>query len=63
VAERKHSEVRQRTCQVCVRLNPAESALLKAEASRRGWSEARVLREAFIASLPAGPEQQGERDA
>ena len=77
MAERKHSEVRQRTRMVGLRLSPAESGLLKAEAARRGWSEARVLRETFLASLapqPAiylehgeskylSPERQGVEDA
>jgi hypothetical protein len=49
--ERKHSETRQRTDMVCVRLNPAESALLTAEAERTGEHESTLLRDAFLASI------------
>lgn len=47
-------ETRQRTHLVGVRLSPAESALLRAEAKRTGLTMATVLREAFLASVKAG---------
>jgi len=51
---RKHSEVRQRTEAVLVRLLPAERELLKAEAERTGQHESTLLRERFLASLKPG---------
>jgi hypothetical protein len=56
--ERKHSETRQRTHLVCVRMNPEESGLLKAEAARTGASEASLLRDAFLASLGANNNEE-----
>lgn len=51
MAEHHGSENRQRQKQVAVRLNDAEYALLQAETERTGWSEAKVLRSAFLTSV------------
>ena len=51
---RKHkrgSENRARSCQVSVRLSPAEYALLQAAAESSGKSVPALLRDAFLASV------------
>jgi hypothetical protein len=53
-ATRPRSESRQRKKIVGVRVSPAELSLLEAEADRTGKSEAALLRDAFLATLPGG---------
>jgi hypothetical protein len=52
-AKRAYSESRLRQKLVGVRMSPAEHELLAAEAKRTGRSEASVLRDSFLAALPA----------
>jgi hypothetical protein len=52
-AKRTYSESRLRQKLVGVRMSPAEHELLAAEAKRTGRSEASVLRDSFLAALPA----------
>ncbi len=53
-ASRPRSESRQRKKIVGARVSPAELRLLEAEADRTGKSEAALLRDAFLATLPGG---------
>lgn len=50
-SRRRGSENRQRQQGIMVRLSPAEMALVKAESARSGKPAAKLLRDAFMASV------------
>ena len=55
MADRKHSETRQRTRLVCVRMTPAEYDLLAVVAADAGKDESTLLRDAFLAGVTPKP--------
>jgi uncharacterized protein (DUF1778 family) len=62
MADRKHSNVRQRQVMLAIRVNPDEEQRIREAARRRGISVARLLRESALAAAELESAREGDHD-